>query len=238
MRNPSQAENTNNSYFIFQILLLGLVQTVVESCMYIFVFLWTPMLAPENPPLGMVFACFMVTIMIGSSTYTLLLARGVKAEAMLRITLALISASMALCILFGGPSRPPTDTVVLYGAFLVLEIAIGMYFPAMSFLRSQVIPESHRANVMNWFRVPMNIITCLTLLSLNLESIKFDKRLVFAFCFGLATIGIYIVTTFMRAMEKVGDPQVSSKKVDLLIENDAKGPVAIIDAETQMKALS
>ena len=27
-----------------------------------------------------------------------------------------------------------------------------MYFPAISYLRSQVIPESHRANVMNWFR--------------------------------------------------------------------------------------
>ena len=28
-----------------QILFLGIVQSVVESCMYIFVFLWTPVLA-------------------------------------------------------------------------------------------------------------------------------------------------------------------------------------------------
>ena len=53
---------------------------MVESCMYIFVFLWTPVLGPANPPLGMVFACFMVAIMIGSSLYTLLLARGYTAE--------------------------------------------------------------------------------------------------------------------------------------------------------------
>ena len=59
---------------------MGGVQTMVESCMYIFVFLWTPVLGPANPPLGMVFACFMVAIMIGSSLYTLLLARGFTAE--------------------------------------------------------------------------------------------------------------------------------------------------------------
>ena len=35
---------------------------------------------PANPPFGMVFACFMVAIMIGSSLYTLLLARGYAAE--------------------------------------------------------------------------------------------------------------------------------------------------------------
>ena len=59
-----------------RIFLLGGVQTAVESCMYIFVFLWTPVLMPTHPPLGMVFACFMVAIMIGSSLYTLLLAKG------------------------------------------------------------------------------------------------------------------------------------------------------------------
>jgi hypothetical protein len=32
---------------------LGLLQTIVESVMYIFVFLWTPVLMPAQPPLGM-----------------------------------------------------------------------------------------------------------------------------------------------------------------------------------------
>jgi MFS family permease len=63
-----------------KILLLGCIQTAVESCMYIFVFMWTPVLMPAHPPLGMVFACFMVAIMIGSSIYTLLQARGYNAE--------------------------------------------------------------------------------------------------------------------------------------------------------------
>lgn len=47
------------------ILLLGLVQSMFESIMYIFVFLWTPVLdaspqADGRWPLGLVFSCFMV----------------------------------------------------------------------------------------------------------------------------------------------------------------------------------
>ena len=48
-----------------KIFLVGCIQTAVESCMYIFVFLWTPVMMPIQPPFGMVFACFMVAIMIG-----------------------------------------------------------------------------------------------------------------------------------------------------------------------------
>ena len=51
-------------FFFFQdekILLLGCVQSLLESCMYIFVFLWTPVLDTGATPLGMVFSCFMVS---------------------------------------------------------------------------------------------------------------------------------------------------------------------------------
>jgi len=39
----------------------------------------------------MVFACFMVAIMIGSSLYMLLLARGYAAEDTLRVSIGLVS---------------------------------------------------------------------------------------------------------------------------------------------------
>ena len=47
------------------ILLIGAVTSLFESVMYIFVFLWTPVLDPAQPPLGIVFACFMACVMIG-----------------------------------------------------------------------------------------------------------------------------------------------------------------------------
>ncbi len=172
--------------------------------MYIFVFLWTPMLMePESmsPPLGLVFASFMVSIMIGSSAYTLLQARGFNPESILRLILILLSFTMAVCLMFGGPERQIYHWVILYGTFLILETAIGMYFPAMSYLKSQIIPESHRANLMNWFRVPMNVITCLALLSLNLDIFGKDHRVLFAFCFGLTAVGIYIANCFVKSIK-------------------------------------
>ena len=59
-----------------RVLLLGCIQSLVEACMYIFVFLWTPVLTSgsksgeQDPPLGMAFSAFMVCIMIGSSIFS------------------------------------------------------------------------------------------------------------------------------------------------------------------------
>ena len=39
-------------------------------------------------------------------------------------------------------------------------------------LRSEMIPEQCRAAVLSWYRLPLNIITCLTLVSLNLAVVR------------------------------------------------------------------
>ena len=126
--------------YFFQILLLGMLQTIIESVMYIFVFMWTPVLMPAQPPLGMgkfifypkrglqwflssfntllyyftVFACFMVAIMIGSSIFSLLLAKGFRAEATLRIILVIIALSMVICCLTAKPGRSTQDMIITY----------------------------------------------------------------------------------------------------------------------------
>ncbi len=194
---------------LFQILLLGAIQTVIESVMYIFVFLWTPVLMPAEPPLGMAFACFMVAIMIGSSIYPLLLSRGFHAHDVLKMILVILTAAMVICCLAAGPNRGPLELVILYFSFLALEVSFGMYFPTMSYLKSQIIPEGHRANVMNWFRVPMNLITCTALLSLHSESLAQDKRIMFLFCLLLCVLGFISLRSFRKATDRkiidVGD---------------------------------
>ena len=205
-----------------QVLLLGLMQTIVESCMYIFVFLWTPVLMPAAPPLGMVFATFMVAIMIGSTCYTLILSKGYRPEDALKLVLAILSVTMTTCCVFAGPQRSLTDMTILYVAFLALEVAIGMYFPAMSYLKSQIIPESHRANVMNWFRVPMNVITCAVLLSLHMEFLAHDKRLVFAFCTFLCVLGLVVLNNNqneIRVRQEPPNDQDINEKTSLLKPN-------------------
>ncbi|CAG0925130.1 unnamed protein product, partial [Notodromas monacha] len=56
----SCGEGFNKIHEDSNILLLGAFQSLFESVMYIFVFLWTPMLSAGAPPLGFVFAAYMV----------------------------------------------------------------------------------------------------------------------------------------------------------------------------------
>ncbi len=63
-------------------------------------------------------------------------------------------------------------------------------------LRSRLIPESHRATVTNWFRVPMNLITCVTLLAVNHPAVAADKRAIFAACTILLLTGTLIAAKF------------------------------------------
>ena len=171
---------------------------------------------PAQPPLGMVFACFMVAIMIGSSIYAILLAKGYKAEDTLKIILVIVTSSMLVCCFTASPDRGLPQMIILYAAFLILEVALGMYFPAMSYLKSQIIPEGHRANVMNWFRVPMNMITCTVLLSLNLELFAQDKRIIFLFCLVLSIVGLLVFKKFTKTL--AANPKATSHHVDDLGE--------------------
>lgn len=201
-----------------QVLLLGSCQALLESCMYIFVFLWTPVLDTGSTPLGMVFSCFMVCIMVGSALFSILNQRGWTEAAILKTVLMMMSVSMAICCVTARPGATQVDTVISFLAFLLLEVGIGMYFPAISYLRSQVIPESHRANVMNWFRVPMNVITCGALLCLHVDWVSRDKRLVFGACLVLCLIGSMISSKFQEAFRDEN----AAKKEEVDGENDVK----------------
>ena len=94
-----------------------------------------------------------------------------------------------------------------------------MYFPAMSYAKSQVIPESHRAGVMNWFRVPMNLITCATLMCLHIDWVADDKRTVFGACMVLALLGIVAAQKF-RLTVTLGEKAPEEPSKQSLVEND------------------
>ena len=87
--------------------LLGLVSSLYESAMYSFVFMWTPVLVSAvqeagvagDLPFGVIFACFMVCIMVGSSLFSLALARGFTPASVLRAALVLALCSLALPLL-------------------------------------------------------------------------------------------------------------------------------------------
>ncbi|KAL1140390.1 hypothetical protein AAG570_000322 [Ranatra chinensis] len=129
------------------LLYLGIIQSVFEAVMYTFIFSWTPILTNLKPPLGIVFSLFMIALMIGSKLYAVLISNRYQPQNLL--TFASILAAFAFI------------TVSL--SLTTIEFSIGMYFPAIGYLRGRVVPEECRATLTNWFRVPMNLITCLSL---------------------------------------------------------------------------
>ncbi|KAM9785790.1 molybdate-anion transporter [Neosynchiropus ocellatus] len=152
-----------------RVLLLGGVQALFESVLYIFVFLWTPVLDPHGAPLGIVFSCLMAASMAGSLLYRLATSARYRLQPGHVLCLAVLVAFFSFFMLTFStvPGQPRPHESFL--AFLLLELACGLYFPAVGFLQSRVIPEERRAGVLGWFRLPLHLLACLGLLALHGE---------------------------------------------------------------------
>ena len=161
-----------------RVMLLGLIQSCFESAMYIFVFMWTPALEASaaasggggSLPHGVIFAAFMVAIMIGSKVFELAIVH-TPVEQLARIVFGVSACTLAV------PVLTSSHTLQL-AAFFVFEACCGMYFPAAGTMRNRYIPEEVRATVMNVFRIGLNLIVVLTLV--NIDSLSTDT--VFIFC--------------------------------------------------------
>lgn len=178
-RETSDRQILSPLYLIFfkdhALLLLGLVQSLFEAVMYTFIFSWTPIILHLDPPLGLVFACFMISFMTGSKVYALMISKRYQPQNILTMSSGLAFFSLALVgviitfILYTTEmgilenSYQTILTQVCVICFIVYEFCVGVYIPVISYLKGRVVPEEYRASVSNWFRVPMNIFTCFSL---------------------------------------------------------------------------
>lgn len=147
--------------------------------MYLFVFFWSPALKAarassasargislenggENVPglpFGLIFASFMSAMMLGSmATSAMNLTSNLKTSS--RLTLHTVAlAAIALII----PVMAKSSETGVFWAFALFEICVGMYFPAMSKLKSEVVEERVRGKVYGMMRVPLNLFVVLAL---------------------------------------------------------------------------
>ena len=110
----------------------------------------------------------MVCCMCGSSLFTMLSKKwGLSAEELLLRVFLMSSLALSVPVFF---SDSPTMT---YMAFLVFECCVGIYFPAMGTMKSNIVPEESRAALYNLFRVPLNVIVLGVLLSDMKTSVAF-----------------------------------------------------------------
>ncbi|EFA75523.1 hypothetical protein PPL_11027 [Heterostelium album PN500] len=175
------------------IIKLGFIQSLFEASMYTFVFMWTPTLQESGSqvgelPFGLIFATFMVCIMIGSSIFNMISKQ------------ASMTTERLACWIFGCaigcmsiPYLFPTQSLLIYISFLVFEICCGLYFPTIGTLRSKYIPESARTSIMNYFRVPLNFMVVVVLS--NISSISTTN--IFLVCTLWLSIALVLQNSFV-----------------------------------------
>lgn len=146
------------------IMLCGIISSLFEGSMYIFVFMWTPLLKafivnPEEEvlPFGVIFSTFMVFCMTGSSLFSILV--GQYSVEKLGVAIFAVGA-VAMGIVALGISE-----TVSFLAMNLFEICVGMYFPIMGTMKGSIVPESKRAAIYNLFRIPLNLIVVMSLLA-------------------------------------------------------------------------
>lgn len=178
-----------------KVMLIGIVTSLFESAMYIFVFLWTPVLdrAHHYPPLGIIFSCFMLCVTLGSFFFNFTTKHGISPASV--VILTVIVASLAnIGAAFASANHPRTSFLM----FVILELACGVYFPAMGWLRQRILPEAHHAGIINWFRVPLNAIAAVVLMVLHDTHSSHGISAIFALCsILLAIAGIAAVRLFV-----------------------------------------
>lgn len=189
------------------ILLCGLVCSLFESAMFIFVFNWTPLLMEDgqpDPPFGHIFAGFMIMSMLGSRLFSLA-TQFASIEQIGFGTLCMAAACHIAVVM-------SEMVVTRLFAFLIFEMCVGLYFPMMGTMKGKIVPESRRSTIYNLYRVPLNaIVVCTLLLKLN------------TFLSFLSTSGLLCVAALAQAR------LMSRRKDDLDLD---KSPAAARDEES------
>mmetsp|Transcript_20791 Transcript_20791/g.49369 ORF Transcript_20791/g.49369 Transcript_20791/m.49369 type:complete len:491 (-) Transcript_20791:239-1711(-) len=146
-----------------EILLCGFISSFFEGSMYIFVFMWTPLLRSflEDPngdlPFGLIFATFMVCCMTGSSIFSILVEKYPVEKLAVGIFMV---ASVAMAIV----AMEINETMSFLG-MNIFEMTVGMYFPVMGTMKGGIVPEDKRAAIYNLYRIPLNFIVLFSLLT-------------------------------------------------------------------------
>lgn len=164
------------------VFLVGTIQSLFESVLFVFVFVWTPALDIfHDVPLGIAFASFMVCFLLGGIVCDYLISK--VGFTMTRL-LVVVSASSSVVFVVAAYTAWNQNTTLYRLKMLiclqVFELLCGFYFSIMRVLREKVLPDEHRLSITNWFRVPLTLLSSLALIFLHSPSGGTSE--IFLFC--------------------------------------------------------
>ena len=169
------------------IFIVGISESLYESAIFVFVFIWTPAIGGnvKNPvkanaitkqglyisdiPLGVTFASFMVCFILGGIIYNNLAQRSKFKMSNLLLPISGTSAFLFFVCSFLSHNKNPSAFIrsLIVICLQLLEFGCGFYFPIMRALRNQILPEEHRSSIIIIFRLPLIILSSLALLLLH-----------------------------------------------------------------------
>ncbi|VDK56989.1 unnamed protein product [Anisakis simplex] len=98
---------------------------------------------------------------------------------------------MISCFCLAVPIILPQHAYCVFPAFLLFEVCVGIFWPAMGYMRGIYIPEQTRSTIMNFCRIPLNMIV-ITILLQNLKMhIIFQSCVIFLILATLAQHFLY-----------------------------------------------
>jgi len=165
-----------------------LLVATFEGTMYAFVFNWTPALDSKEmpPPHGVIFALFMMACMAGASASTMVSDLARPAVRLMMVSFAgIILFAVAACT--AGSPRP----IPCFMAFLLFEFCVGVYFPSIGVVKSELVPEHVRGTMYNVYRVPLNAVVVVLLLT------DISLTTCFQLCAGLLTVSFVAASSIV-----------------------------------------
>jgi len=196
---PTMKEGTEIIMSDPKILCLGIVQSLFEASMYVFVICWSPLMKmaiqsaygeSTTVPYGKIFSCFMAACMLGSTVFGFLSGHQLRIPKLLFMVTGIASLSLALPLKVTSKDASSIgfgEVIGLYTSFLAFEACVGMYFPSIGTLRGALLPDAHRSIIMTLFAVPQNLIVVVVFLLLDHLGHKGSLALA-SFLLGLAAM--------------------------------------------------
>ena len=171
-----------------KIALLGSAQTFFDSAMYVVRYAWMPALAvtvnsvtnekiqQTSEEYAIIFAALMISVMIGGFMFSFVRRSNIciqgggggygtgtgKSTSFALVALpahvaALISLMSTVVFFDSGPGA-------VFACFVGVEMAYGYFWPCHGVMRSEFLPETHRATLMNLFLVVRNLVVMFALM--------------------------------------------------------------------------
>merc|ERR1719359_1499737 len=131
--------------------------------------------------------------MIGASIATIV-GDVMKPSIRLIATFGLAIVAFALLAFIGSHSFLMTS----FAAFMIFEFCVGLYFPSIGVLKSDLVPERVRGTMYNIYRVPLNAVVVGLLLS-HISMVQ-----CFMLCAALVAVALLSVMS-IRSQAKLGE---------------------------------